>query len=234
MNRRRGFTLIELLIVVAIIAILAAIAVPNFLEAQTRAKVSRVKADMRTCATAIESYTVDWNEEPIGYLEYQRWLEQTYPPAPIPASQWYNGLGTQNGQIHIWSRMTTPIAYISSPPVDPFVEKGAVNTGETLIFGTYKYYRYEYISDIFRGPYKVSSGGDYVKAYALGARWMLQSFGPWRHWRWGQGMKYGLAIGYVAKLPSTAGGIKYPDALYDPTNGTMSGGFIIRSNMGQY
>ncbi|MEO8376090.1 MAG: prepilin-type N-terminal cleavage/methylation domain-containing protein [Candidatus Sumerlaeota bacterium] len=58
---RSGFTLIELLIVVAIIAILAAIAVPNFLEAQTRAKVSRVKADMRSVATAVESYRVDYN-----------------------------------------------------------------------------------------------------------------------------------------------------------------------------
>ena len=64
-----GFTLIELLIVVAIIAILAAIAVPNFLEAQTRSKVSRVKADMRTLATALEAYTVDFNRAPIGYNE---------------------------------------------------------------------------------------------------------------------------------------------------------------------
>jgi prepilin-type N-terminal cleavage/methylation domain-containing protein len=61
---RDAFTLIELLIVVAIIAILAAIAVPNFLEAQTRSKVSRVQADFRTLATAIESYFVDKNSYP--------------------------------------------------------------------------------------------------------------------------------------------------------------------------
>src|SRR5690349_15764472 len=63
--RIRAFTLIELLIVVAIIAILAAIAVPNFLEAQTRSKVSRTKADMRSVTTAIESYAVDNNKYPM-------------------------------------------------------------------------------------------------------------------------------------------------------------------------
>ncbi len=64
----KGFTLIELLIVVAIIAILAAIAVPNFLEAQVRAKVSRAKSDMRTIATALESYASEYNA-------YPRWAE---------------------------------------------------------------------------------------------------------------------------------------------------------------
>src|SRR5690606_13569858 len=66
----RGFTLIELLIVVAIIAILAAIAVPNFLEAQVRSKVSRTKADMRTVATALEAYAVDSNHYPPDFHGY--------------------------------------------------------------------------------------------------------------------------------------------------------------------
>ena len=63
---KKGFTLIELLIVVAIIAILAAIAVPNFLEAQVRSKVSRAKSDMRSYATGIESYYVDNNSYPVS------------------------------------------------------------------------------------------------------------------------------------------------------------------------
>lgn len=61
---KRAFTLIELLIVVAIIAILAAIAVPNFLEAQVRAKSARAKSDMRTMATGLEQYRVDYNGYP--------------------------------------------------------------------------------------------------------------------------------------------------------------------------
>jgi type II secretion system protein G len=65
MSKFRAFTLIELLIVVAIIAILAAIAVPNFLEAQVRSKVSREKANMRTIATALEAYRTDFSRYPL-------------------------------------------------------------------------------------------------------------------------------------------------------------------------
>jgi general secretion pathway protein G len=66
MRKDRGFTLIELLIVVAIIGIIAAIAIPNLLNAIDRGKQKRTMADMRSVGTAIESYAVDNNFYPMG------------------------------------------------------------------------------------------------------------------------------------------------------------------------
>ena len=103
MHGRKGFTLIELLIVVAIIAILAAIAIPNFLEAQVRAKVSRTKADMRTATTAIEAYFVDHNK---------------YAPMTHVTS-WRYDQDTTDGYLRF--NLTTPIAYMTSKDLrDPF------------------------------------------------------------------------------------------------------------------
>ena len=68
---KKGFTLIELLIVVAIVGILAAIAIPNFLTALARAKQRRTMVDMRTVATAWESRTVETNRYNAAAAGYQ-------------------------------------------------------------------------------------------------------------------------------------------------------------------
>ena len=63
-RNRKGFTLIELLIVVAIIGIIVAIAIPNLLNAIQRAKQKRTMADMRSIGTAVEAYAIDHNFYP--------------------------------------------------------------------------------------------------------------------------------------------------------------------------
>lgn len=105
-TRNSGFTLIELLIVVAIIAILAAIAVPNFLESQTRAKITRAKSDLRSVTVAVEAFHVD---------------NAQYPQCD-PAF---------NGDVGL-AAVTTPIAYIVGNNVrDIFFKEDAVGNLST-------------------------------------------------------------------------------------------------------
>ena len=63
-RRKKSFTLLEMLIVVGIIGILATIAVPNFLSAQNRAKISKAKVNIRILVEASDCYHVDWNRFP--------------------------------------------------------------------------------------------------------------------------------------------------------------------------
>ena len=61
-SRRGGFTLVEIMIVVAIIALLAAIAVPGFLRARKRSQATRVLEDLRMIDSAIDQYAIETNK----------------------------------------------------------------------------------------------------------------------------------------------------------------------------
>ncbi|HBF35387.1 TPA: hypothetical protein DDW35_12570 [Candidatus Sumerlaeota bacterium] len=72
MKKSSAFTLIEILIAASIIAILSAIAVPNYMEAQVRSKVARTQNDHRALTTAIGAFIVDHNTSPAGLATLTR------------------------------------------------------------------------------------------------------------------------------------------------------------------
>ncbi|MBW7938550.1 MAG: prepilin-type N-terminal cleavage/methylation domain-containing protein [Candidatus Omnitrophica bacterium] len=102
-NRGKGFTLIELLIVIAIILILISIALPNFLEAQIRAKVTRAKAEMRSLGQATAAYFNDYKIDPN--------VDNAIVSEPNRSRIWWG---------YASHRLTTPTAYIKLIPIDTF------------------------------------------------------------------------------------------------------------------
>ncbi len=199
-THQKAFTLIELLIVVAIIAILAAIAVPNFLEAQTRSKVSRVAADFRTLATAIESYAVDNNNYP---------FQPTWPQGELD-----DGRGL--------SRLSTPISYITDPMIrDPFKSTGDRSTNNILNRTQYIYGQMVQANRAkFERPdaFDLANGFDLKNGgYPGPLQWFLISYGPDRALQFDDD-----PVLVQQGLPNN---IYYP---YDPTNGTLSLGDLFR------
>jgi prepilin-type N-terminal cleavage/methylation domain-containing protein len=204
----RAFTLIELLIVVAIIAILAAIAVPNFLEAQVRAKASRAKSDLRTLVTAAETYVIDNNKYPVPrFIAFQtegtrRSTSQYVPPGPHPI----DGAGGP-----LVGGLTSPIAYVTSVMKDPFTVGAFDNLHDDI-----GYQNVVYWTDVGT-PSGMNEPGNpnqlpviiagtnppesYIDRYGS---FIVRSLGPDRQYT----------------------GVQFP---YDPSNGTVSLGDIYRT-----
>jgi prepilin-type N-terminal cleavage/methylation domain-containing protein len=222
-----GFTLIELLIVVAIIAILAAIAIPNFLAAQTRSKVARVKGNMKTCATAIEAYSVDNNVYPAAHL---------------------GGAGAFTWAVPI--KITTPIAYITKVPDDIFDYYAGLGAG----FIPLKYRASGGMGEAASNEWAAPSIRNYnVRLYmenpsdpgnrtadiysdtnsrdVRNVRYALFSMGP--------GVSRHRAITgsgfWNDGVSETLSETHYPGPYrlwYDPTNGTISIGHVVRLSSG--
>lgn len=198
----KGFTLIELLIVVAIIAILAAIAVPNFLEAQTRAKVSRCKSDLRSITTALESYMVDNNKYPFssginsgtGAVEYQN---------------------TQMAAGHkfIAPVLTTPIAYMTIIPEDIFATKFESGPLRDYFYTCLSIEKARNLTPAWPGP-----GNAFENRLVFLGQWTMWGCGP--------------DLDRTDLAPTAIGGPSSTDwckGYYDPSNGTISNGDIFRS-----
>ncbi len=208
MRASRAFTLIELLIVVAIIAILAAIAVPNFLEAQVRSKVSRQMSNMRVAIVAVEAYRVDHTSYPATTHVATRGNQYMIKR---PVNTMFQELSTQwkfyPGYQGYYHGLTTPVAYLAGNSA---------------------------LEDVFRRPHGFSDPLanqvmwlpthwyiDFPDAFLPQTNrygdWVMRSAGP--------------DTFYQNKLDSRgdydAG--EWELASYDATNGTVSAGDIYRS-----
>jgi prepilin-type N-terminal cleavage/methylation domain-containing protein len=78
-TKRAGFTLVEIMIVVAIIALLAAIAVPGFLRARKRSQASKVLNDLRLISSAMDQYAIETSKksnDPIDVADWTKYLKK--------------------------------------------------------------------------------------------------------------------------------------------------------------
>ena len=109
-RQAKGFTLIELLIVVAIIGVLAAIAIPNLVSAQKRAKISRSLADTRQIVSQSELYNNDKNAYPadLAKLVTDKYISQTVDPFSTAATPATYGAGWPTGTGVVWALSVGP------------------------------------------------------------------------------------------------------------------------------
>lgn len=157
---RRGLSLIELLLVVAVLAILAAIALPSLTDAQVRSMVARTKADFASLRTVIESYHVDHAEYPrmtmLGDDTY------THPDGRVES---------MGGTLGPW--VTTPVAYTTYYEwPDPFTYPV-----RSLPFDL-RIYTYHRTADVL--PLAMAEGVLLESVYGprTHRHYMLWSFGP--------------------------------------------------------
>lgn len=219
---KRGFSLIELLVVVGMIILLATIAIPNFLEAQVKAKRAKAVAELSELSKAIEAYFIDHREYPAtdhSLAGEGGWGANRDAEG---ASTFFRRLPTwrvkQDGSDEL-ATLTTPIAYIGAYPSDVF----ARSKSSTFSYST---------AD------ESSLGGGIVKR-----GWIAWSVGP------GGGDNLDSGDGYSGEVELVNVGVpgltriapefynplsrqlpsdELISVTYDPTNGSRSPGILYR------
>jgi prepilin-type N-terminal cleavage/methylation domain-containing protein len=210
-RRIPGFSIIEMLIVVAIIAILTAVAVPNYINAKLRSEISRVKADLRTMAVAVESYSTDYGKPP----------PHSAGLAGTPFDYLY-AFGAGGGTATLTYAITTPVAYLPTFMMeDPFVQ-GDPTIGIDERVYTYVAYQWKWPEYVTSAGFSsradaVADGGSErwtgIQWKAVYGKWKVLSVGPDRN--------------YYNSVPTSNG--PWVAIPYDPTNGLTSLGNIVRS-----
>ena len=239
-HTKHGFTLLEILVVIAIVSILSSIAIVNLSTAQVRAKVSRAKADMQVIVTGLETYYID---------------NDRYPPnrriplsdASGPSEAIYPATGYNVTPVEI----TTPIAYVTATPPDPFRDqRGFVydfyfpELAEQI--PQYSYYQilepvqWEGLSasgitvSLVAVEGEGANQGAFAK-YGGGQKpaWVIWSAGPdGIVWHGEDDFSSPGDPGSPLNEPShPPWGFSF-DVPYDPTNGTVSFGNIIQTRVG--
>ena len=138
--KRRGFTLIELMVVIAIIIILSAIAIPNYLKMTERAKKSRIASDMATLATGLETYRTDWGTYPttVGTTDAALGTYQAVNTVANSVHQELAGLNAAGTGLNQANNTNAtgekgPVEYLKSATllsiIDPFQKGAAPNNG---------------------------------------------------------------------------------------------------------
>lgn len=201
----KAFTLIELLIVVSVTSILAMIALPNYMEAQTRAKVSVARSDLRTISAALEVYAMD---------------HHVYPPTrPVFP---HDPLGVfAVDQLHV---LTRPVDYLGGGGlVDPFGDvrrQGYFNQDD---------YRWQAVNP--RRSYLYFNYVDLARSWEMpclslrGAA--ILSLGPDRVDSLGAYRPFSNdCFKLMYELDNLV--IHPINTMYDPTNGTTSNGDVAR------
>lgn len=228
MKHLKGFTLIELLIVIAIILILIAIALPNFLEAQTRAKAVRSQGDCRALGIAVESFRIDRN-----YLLIDIWDDDSFEGLQR-LIRYFGTIANPNKatrlQRDVMAPLTTPVAYITAIPQDPFLHDAKNRSTDETWTGqldTYTYFdRDPNVPDVADGKNRPGSNSwqdDHnINAYHPGQQSLSQVK------RLADGEFALIGVGPDGGVVQSG----YRGLPYSPTNGTSSNGNITWRSAG--